>query len=622
MSANIIDELMIVLGLDGSKAKAGMADVTKSIQSGMSDITKVFTGFGAALAAAFSVGSAFSTWREQADDIGDMAERLHMGIEELQGWTGALKKFKGTASDFESGIRGLNGQLARMAVVGKSRTGTILQGLGIDAGEIGRQRDSLAVLEDIAGVMEGMTDEEAQGIGQAIGLSPSMVMMLREGRDAMKDLIREKKEDALYTQADADAAEAYNKAMGKLQKSFISIAGIAFRAIVPTMTKITESISKFVKSLRKHQTFIKIFFTMIAGLITGLLIPTIWRFTKALLANPLTWVILTLAALALVIEDLIVWMNGGRSALRKYWEEWLGSPEEAKAKFEEYKTKFFEFVQYVKDKFGELKSFFASNPIWTMAAAGMTLFAGLFFTVIWPVISMIITGFKKVIDIVSKVPKAFTSAVTKIKNVFGLLRTAFGLIRFVITGLFKVIARLFMANPITAAIMAVITVLMDLYEWVTTGESMFDGLWTAIFGDPEHAKEIFNDVCQFLEDVWNAAIKFVKDKWEWLKSTAMSVCETIKGAIQSVADFIRSALGSAIDWAAQKWEALKSAISGGSVFVNHELTAAYASAAIGGGGVTNNSATNNYISIDSVYTPNAQKFSRDVGNIVGQSNSG
>ena len=148
---------------------------------------------------AFSVGSAFSTWKEQATELGAVSRRLHMSIEDVQGWTGAIGKFGGSAQDFEGTLRGLNGQLARMATVGGSRAGTLLQSLGIDAGEVGRQRDALDVLQDLAGVMEQMTPDEARGIGAALGLDPSTIMLLQQGREGMRDLIREKRESAVYT---------------------------------------------------------------------------------------------------------------------------------------------------------------------------------------------------------------------------------------------------------------------------------------------------------------------------------------------------------------------------------------------------------------------------------------
>lgn len=366
MMATIIDELMITLGIDSKDAQKGMKEaentvkggiknITSTLQTGLSSVSSIFSGFGAALVGAFSVGSAFSTWLEQADDMGDMADRVHMNIEELQGWTGAIAKFKGSASDFENDLRGLNSQLARMALLGQSKTGKILQSLGIDAGELGRQRGAVEVLEDLADAMAQMSPDEAMSVGQAMGLTPSMIMLLQEGRDGMKELVRQKKEDALYTKEDAEAAEAYTKSLGKLKKGFIGIMGVLFRTILPAFTKVAEAVGKFVSYIRKHQTAVKAFFIMLATLIMGLLLPSIMAFFSALLTNPITWVILALAALAAVIEDLIVWLEGGDSALEDFWTELFGSREEAKELFTEIKDAVQKFVDESIPKLMEFK---------------------------------------------------------------------------------------------------------------------------------------------------------------------------------------------------------------------------------------------------------------------------
>lgn len=363
--ATVIDQLMITLGIDANGAKKGMQDVTSTVKSSMQNITstlqggfasvsKIFTGFGAALMGAFSVGSAFSTWKEQAAELGSVSKRLRMSIEDVQGWTGAIGKFGGSAQDFEGTLRGLNGQLARMATIGKSRAGTLLQSLGIDAGEVGRQRNALAVLEDLAGVMEQMTPDEARGIGAALGLDPSTIMLLQQGRDGMKDLIRQKKEDAVYTQEDADAVKAYSVEMGKLKKGFMGIMGVLFRSVMPAFTLVTKYVGQFVNFLRKHQTAVKVFFTMISALVLGMLLPAFVTFTRALMANPITWVILALAALALVIEDLIVWMDGGESALDDFWEALFGDRENAKKTFKDIKESLLKLWNVCKFVFGHI----------------------------------------------------------------------------------------------------------------------------------------------------------------------------------------------------------------------------------------------------------------------------
>jgi hypothetical protein len=593
--ATVIDELMIKLGLDGSGAKKGMKEtenavkgsmknITSTIETGFSSVTKIFTGFGAALAGAFSVGSAFNTWKEQAAELGGVSRRLKMSMEDVQGWTGAIGKFGGSAQDFEGTLRGLNGQLARMATIGKSRTGTLLQSLGIDAGEVGRQRNALDVLQDLAGVIEQMSPDESRGILQAIGLDPATIMLLQQGREGMKDLVRQKKEDAVYTQEDADAIKEYNIAMAGVKKGFMGIMSVLFRSVTPAFTKVAKYVGDFVKSLKKHQTAVKAFFVMVGLLVMRWLIPAFMQFAKALLTNPLTWVILALAALAAVIEDLIVWLEGGDSALEKFWEELFGDREEAKKTFKEIKESAETFVKETIPQLKELGS-----------------------------------EFKTLINIVGDFFKAISQSTP-----------------------WKILQHhLAEARRENEKFRDQMQDDIDRQLGKTPDSEKFGGGGGGFEPDPigetlrearrsleeplletwENIKRGIDDTLRDIKTLWDDAVKWITDKWNNLKSTASSVCGTIKGAISDLASFIMSSIGGAIDWAIEKWNALKAMVSGGSAFVNHELTASYARAAIGG--TTNTSATYNVGSVNFTGATNGRQAAADFSNyLTKQSNNG
>ena len=593
--ATVIDELMIKLGLDGSGAKKGMKEtenavkgsmknITSTIETGFSSVTKIFTGFGAALAGAFSVGSAFNTWKEQAAELGGVSRRLKMSMEDVQGWTGAIGKFGGSAQDFEGTLRGLNGQLARMATIGKSRTGTLLQSLGIDAGEVGRQRNALDVLQDLAGVIEQMSPDESRGILQAIGLDPATIMLLQQGREGMKDLVRQKKEDAVYTQEDADAIKEYNVAMAGVKKGFMGIMSVLFRSVTPAFTKVAKYVGDFVKVLRRHQTAVKAFFVLLGMLVMRWLIPAFMAFARSLLMNPLTWVILALAGLAAVIEDLIVWLDGGESALDKFWEALFGDRENAK--------KFFKDIEesaktFVKETIPELKKL--GSEFKTLAGQVSDLFKAISDSTAWKMFQHHIAEtrrenekFQAQID--DEIAKRNGLATSKEKYGGG-------------GGGFE-------PDPIGET----------LREARRSIEEPLLQTW-------EEIKRGIDETVEGIKSLWNDAVKWITDKWNDLKNTATSVCGTIKDAISDLASFIMSTIGNAIDWAIGKWNAFKEMISGGGAFVNHELTASYASAAIGGGSTTNNNNTsygnfNFYGVSDSGQAIDAYKA------ITGQSNGG
>ena len=569
----VIDEFFIKLGLDASGAKkamkdaannikGSMKDITSSLESGLSSVSKIFTGFGAALVGAFSVGSAFSTWKEQATELGAVSRRLKMSMEDVQGWTGAIGKFGGSAQDFEGTLRGLNGQLAKMATLGKSRTGTLLQSLGIDAGEVGRQRNALEVLEELSGVMEQMAPDEARGIGAALGLDASTIMLLQQGREGMRDLIREKRESAVYTQEDADAVKAYNVEMGKLKKGFMGIMGVLFRSIMPAFTLVTKYVAQFVNFLRKHQTAVKAFFVMISALVMGLLLPSLLAFFSALMTNPMTWVILALVALAAVIEDLIVWMDGGESALDRFWEALFGDRENAKRVFEEIKESLVSFWERLKFVFNYIASGKAWQDMKDHASTAINLIRDR-----W---NILVRNFKQRIEELK----------TKVKEPFVRMGEAID----------RMIERVTQFCEEVNA------------YWEELNRSIGDKI--------DWIKQTANELWETIKQKCAEAMAWAEAKWEEMKTTATSALNSLLEPIQSIASWIYEYIGGAIDWALEKWNALKSIVGGGEVFVNHELTAAYAGAAINGGGTTSN--TTNYYDYGG-FTYNGSASGRQAG---------
>jgi ElaB/YqjD/DUF883 family membrane-anchored ribosome-binding protein len=555
--STILDEFKIIIGIDGKDAKKGMSEVTNSVKGGMKEIkasvetglasvSKIFSGFGAAIVGAMSIGSAFGTWKEQSAELGAVSRNLKMSMEDVQGWVGAMGKFGGTSADFESDLRGLNAQLAKMATVGSSRTGKLLESIGIDAGSIGRQRDALDVLEDIAGVIEGMTPDESRGVLQAMGFESSMIMLIQQGREGMKDLIRQKKEDAVYTKEDAEAVKAYNAAMGGLKKNFMGIVSVLFRMVTPALTTITKYISQFVGYIRKHQTAVKAFFVMIAALVTGLLLPAFLNFFRTLLMNPFTWVILGLMALAAVIEDFVGWLDGRNSSLERFWNYLFGDPETAKKNINEIK----ENIGQLVDRILWFIGYVASGEAWARlkdnANTAYNLIRDRF---------MILTRNiqQRWDDAIKWITDRWTDAVNFLPNKYEEFSAY-------IAGKWAELQARW--AELTAFLME---------QW----QSLTDSITAAV----EWVQEQVGAAYAYIQQVISQALDWAAQKWESMKARAVAAIEAIKAAISSIGDTIRNAIGGAVDWAVQKLSALKSAVTGGSFSIDVS-----ASDAGGGGG--------------------------------------
>jgi hypothetical protein len=291
-----------------------------------------------------------------------------------------------------------------------------------------------------------------------------------------------------------------------------------------------------------------------------------------------------LAGLAAVIEDLIVWLEGGKSGLDEFWEALFGDRENAK--------KFFKDIEesaktFVKETIPELKKL--GSEFKTLVGQVGDLFKAISDSTAWKMFQHHIAEtrrenekFQAQID--DEIAKHNGMATSKEKYGGG-------------GGGFE-------PDPIGET----------LREARRSIEEPLLQTW-------EEIKRGIDETVEGIKSLWNDAVKWITDKWNDLKNTATSVCGTIKGAISDLASFIMSTIGNAIDWAIGKWNAFKAMISGDGAFVNHELTARYASAQIGGGSTTNNNNTsygnfNFYGMSDSGQAIDAYKA------ITGQSNGG
>lgn len=360
-----IDEIFIALGLKTDGVKQGAKEAESAISGMTSSIVAKLGVLSAGAAAALSIFSRFGEYVGQADAMGKLANALDVDIEKMHAWGEAAARAGGSVEGFQSSLEQMQGQLSRIALTGTSRMKTIFEGAGIDAGELGRQRDSFAVMMDLAEKAETMSKAEFFGLGRSLGLDRGTIMLLQQGRTALKDAIQAQKEFGVYSKEDAKITADWNDRVADFGQVMKSFSAIVFRMVLPAMTKFVEIVNKTVAFLRRHEKFVQAFFIGLATVITAVLLPALAKMAAAWLANPMTLTITALvaavAALALAFEDLVVWAEGGESAFADIWKAIFGSPEEAKKTWEDLK-KFF------TDLWADIKK--GASEAWDAIAGG------------------------------------------------------------------------------------------------------------------------------------------------------------------------------------------------------------------------------------------------------------
>ena len=355
MAENVVDALIVTLGLDSSDYQQGMEDAERSTREfsekapreaerGLNAIEAkfgatfrgIFHTFIAPLTAALGTMGIFSSYTQTADRIGKTAARIGASAEDLQAFGEAAKRAGGSVEGFMGAFESLNGQLQRMqAMGGKGRIAPILKQLGISATEHGQVKDTFQILRELAGASERLGKQKFAGLARFLGLDQGTIMLLQSGRVAMDELISRQKALGVYTKEDFEITQKFNDAISDLQQVFKSLAAVILRVIVPPIRMIAEAMTAVIKTFREHQGFIVAGLTVIAGIMSGTLLTAAKALGAALM--PLLAPIAAIAALGSIFDEIAVYAEGGETLFEPLWKA-IGTPEDFKAALDTIKN--------------------------------------------------------------------------------------------------------------------------------------------------------------------------------------------------------------------------------------------------------------------------------------------
>lgn len=136
---------------------------------------------------------------------------------------------------------------------------------------------------------------------------------LEETRLKKAQLQRISKDDIEFYKKSREALVKFNIAMG-------DFAAAAMRSVMPAMEKMIGWLGKVTDWVSRNPDNILRFLKVLGAVVGTVLIPVFVRWAAVLLANPITWIVGLVLALALAIDDLVVYLKGGRSSLDALWK--------------------------------------------------------------------------------------------------------------------------------------------------------------------------------------------------------------------------------------------------------------------------------------------------------------
>lgn len=338
---NVVDKLVIALGLDTSGVDKGASQ----IKSQLSSIGGVITGIFAPLLAGFSLAKIFDSINGELKQLNTLSKVTHTNIEDLTAWSRAVESSGGNMDGFTQTLNTLNDSLTRISVTGSGRMKPFFEKMGLDATELAK-KPVLESMQSISKAIEGMDKTESANILRTMGFDSGSIKLLQSGEKGMKELIARQRELGVYTAKDAKAVASLNRGIKDITSAIKTLFIPIVMQIMNTASKVIKYLTNGVMFLRKNMDVLRGAVLLLAAVFSKQLLKAIIDLGRALLANPFGLFIIGLSAILLLLEDLWVYAKGGKTAFGNIWKN-LGTPEEVMQGFKRVGTAITNLMKFV-----------------------------------------------------------------------------------------------------------------------------------------------------------------------------------------------------------------------------------------------------------------------------------
>ncbi len=414
--ATVIDELVTILGFDmDSRAGATLDKFNKGINS-ITSFAKTASIAITATAASLSYFVLKTT--KASDEIEKLGRVTGISTDTIQEMSFALEQVGGSVSTMHSDLEKLMMSM-NSPIPGEFNQGLFLLDISTKKAS-GALKTVDEVLMDIADKMQGMTKQKQMQWGAKIGISKDTIMLLQEGRGEIERLRKQAAQmPVIIDPENLKNAREFNRQLSLLSRIFgflgqtiASTAGPALKELVTSFAEwtsknkevITSGLLVFIEGVTdgfsRFADVVNVVFTaisdlipemngltdaftaidVISGLVLGVLVAL--SIPLAILAAKFLLIAGVVTLFALAIEDLVVYLRGGNSAIgeliKKVTEMWevFGQKFPAMADFlKEFWDVLGTFASFLKDVFFYVLDKFIK--LLGLVAKGWGLLAGL-----------------------------------------------------------------------------------------------------------------------------------------------------------------------------------------------------------------------------------------------------
>lgn len=543
----LLSELLVKIAVEADTGKL------KKVDSTLKAIGKAAGIVGTAIgAAAVGLGAFIKKNLTALDEIAQLSRVTGESAKQIQ-LLGKVAEVNGSSSEAaQASIAGLS------RVIGEAANGV---GLGAKAFEHyglsakkanGDIKTATEMMAEIRQKMKGLSEQQQIAMLAKLGIDASMIQTLRLSNEQMELALQNAEALSLGTAENADEAAAFNDAMTEFWQIIKGVCEFVALRLSPVVREgialfkqwfiannqlVKETLTAFVEKLSRAIRFITGFIGAVDRVISATIgwksaiylvgAAVVWLNRRLLImfaTNPMLLALMAIGAAIVgviaLIDDLIVYMQGGESYFGDAWEPVI------------------KVITLIQQKLVELQPLFERIKTWVKECVDnvIAVFSGLwtFFTGLWDFLSGLFNGD---VDLIAQGFKRMLSgAIAVVKNLFAIMLKVFK-------------AGVAFIGTLLAGLWSLITMpFRSAFNWVKAKWSQF----TQGF-DLSFLSATLNAVIELVTLPFKTAFAAVKTLWDWFTGNEVSV-ETVKANFAQVTAFITQPFEAAFNWVKEQYD--------------------------------------------------------------------
>ena len=313
----------------------------KSDRKGLEEAEKGFVNFKStvirsigAITAVLGGGAMFKNIVEKTNQLNDLASSVGMTAKQMQGLQFVAQSTGVPLGALESSVERLNvivGQSAR----GQGMYAQVLAQYGVSIrNSNGGLLTTFQLLQKVNKQFANLSTAQQFDLAQNLGLSPQSLSMFQEAPKAFNEMIKVSERLSSLNKKTTDRFAELQSATALFKMEAFDTGVSIVSSFIPAIVKLEDWFSKLGGFVKDNSSFFEILGGIIGAVgvaMYGTAIATgVLDTALAILLSPIIGIIAGVTGLSLVIQDLWVGLNGGKSVLTGLGQSFLNWIEKIK----------------------------------------------------------------------------------------------------------------------------------------------------------------------------------------------------------------------------------------------------------------------------------------------------